>query len=80
MGRLVVTGGWSPAPGPCPAGPEPPWEELLWDSFAVTLLLAVETPPASESSIFPPLLQPAPHPFRNLKGRVINQLEFVDYL
>lgn len=68
-----VTGGCNPTPDPCPtvAFP-PPWDTLLWESLAVTLLLVQEAPPpASESSMFPPLLQPAPQPFLNLNIIII---------
>ena len=63
-----MTGGWSPAPGPWPGFPVLPWDALLWGSLAVVALLLVQKvpPPASESSILPPLLQPAPQPFLNL--------------
>lgn len=40
--------------------------ELCWESAPVPFPL--DNPPASESSMFPPLLHPAPQPFLNLPG------------
>lgn len=57
-GCKVVMWGW----GRLEAG-------VLWVVRMAGLVeMEVEPPPQSESSMFPPLLQPAPHPFCNLHG------------
>lgn len=60
-GCKVVMWGW----GRLEAG-------VLWVVRMAGLVeMEVEPPPQSESSMFPPLLQPAPHPFCNLHRHVL---------
>lgn len=60
-GCKVVMWGW----GRLEAG-------VLWVVRMAGLVeMEVEPPPQSESSMFPPLLHPAPHPFCNLHRHVV---------
>lgn len=46
---------------------------VLWVVWMAGLVeMDADPPPQSESSMFPPLLQPAPHPFCNLPERRFN--------
>lgn len=61
--------GWYDWEGACVEVP-PCDTELCWESPPVPFPLPQDSPPASESSMFPPLLQPAPQPFRNLRKNI----------
>lgn len=64
-GCTVLTGGGCVLGGPM----------LCVEWLGGLLVIDEEPPPQSESSMFPPLLQPAPQPFCNLLQLLMNQSE-----